>query len=359
MLFKENPFYLLSVHSTDGAAAIDAALSHKRMALSKEAEGAPYSKAAHWLLQMEHRSEAEYFWPSGLPRKEAFLLAQSGESDSPLSPRLRLLRFLNALPEGTLTLEALLAAEEDFLALSPQEALEDIQRDRRVAGFPAIEEPWVIEGYQQALMLEIGSGAIAASRILPEEERRGLLIALAKQGRRGMLYTQLLSAYEADVAKGRAQLENDIAYALMISPNHPQQGLSLLAEKTRRYLSLSMPLYAMSGCWVLRPVFSRIRNRAIDLSERLGRETGEQWLALMEDLFAFAPVFAKEIREDQARLSRGEKLLGRKEETERKDRLEIPRHISRIPHVEMEKGDRHWGTVVVIVLALAFLLFGR
>ena len=119
MLFKENPFYLLSVHSTDGAAAIDAALSHKRMALPLKAEGAPYSKAAHWLLQMEHRSEAEYFWPSGLPRKEAFLLTQSGESDSPLSPRLRLLRFLNALPEGTLTLEALLAAEEDFLALSP------------------------------------------------------------------------------------------------------------------------------------------------------------------------------------------------------------------------------------------------
>ena len=359
MLFKENPFYLLSVHSTDGAAAIDAALSHKRMALPLEAEGAPYSKAAHWLLQMEHRSEAEYFWPSGLPRKEAFLLTQSGESDSPLSPRLRLLRFLNALPEGTLTLEALLAAEEDFLALSPQEALEDIQRDRHVAGFPVIEEPWVIEGYQQELILEIGSGAIAASRLLAEEERRGVLIALAKQGRRGMLYTQLLSAYERDVAKERAQLENDIAYALMISSKHPQQGLSLLAEKSRRYLSLSMPLYVMSGCWVLRPVFSRIRNRAIDLSERLGRETGKRWFSLLEELFAFVPVFAKEIREDQVRLSCGEKLPRGKEGISQKDRLEIPRHISEIPHVKMEKGDRRWGIVVVIVLALAFLLFGR
>lgn len=358
MLFKENPFYLLSVHSTDGAAAIDAALSHQRKLLPLEAEGAA-SEAAHWLLRMENRSEAEYFWPSGLSRRDAFLLAEGGESDCALSPRLRLLRFLNALSEDTLRLEALLSAEEDFLALSPLEALEDIQRDRRIAGFPVIEEPWVIEGYQQALMLEIGDAAIDASRCLPEEERRALLTSLAKQGRRGMLYTQLMSAYEEDMRKELSELVRDIEYALMISKKHPQQGIALLTEKTRRYLALAMPLYVMSGCWVLRPVFSRIRNRAIDLSERLGRETGEQWLALMEDLFAFAPVFAKEIREDQARLSRGEKLLDRKEETERKDRLEIPRHISRIPHVEMEKGDRHWGTVVVIVLALSFLLFGR
>ena len=40
MLFKENPFYLLSVHSTDGAAAINAALSHQRKLLPLEAEGA-------------------------------------------------------------------------------------------------------------------------------------------------------------------------------------------------------------------------------------------------------------------------------------------------------------------------------
>ena len=266
---------------------------------------------------------------------------------------------MNTLSEGTLRLEALLSAEEDFLALSPLEALEDIQRDRRIAGFPAFKEPWVIEGYQQALILEIGSGAIAASRRLPEEERRRLLIALAKQGRRGMLYTQLLSAYEKDVEKERAQLENDIAYALMISQKHPQQGRSLLAEKSRRYLSLSMPLYAMSGCWVLRPVFSSIRNRAIDLSERLGRETGKRWFSLLEELFDFVPVFAKEIREDQARLSCGEKLSRGKEGISKKDRLEIPRHISEIPHVKMEKGDRRWGIVVVIVLALAFLLFGR
>lgn len=92
VLFKENPFYLLSVHSTDGAAAIDAALSHQRKLLPLEAEGAS-SEAAHWLLRMEHRSEAEYFWPSGLPRRDAFLLAEGGESDCALSPRLRLLRF--------------------------------------------------------------------------------------------------------------------------------------------------------------------------------------------------------------------------------------------------------------------------
>lgn len=358
MLFKENPFYLLSVHSTDGAAAIDAALSHQRKLLSLGAEGAA-SEAAHWLLRMENRSEAEYFWPSGLSRRDAFLLAESGECDCALSPRLRLLRFLNTLSEDTLRLEALLSAEEDFLALSPLEALEDIQRDRRIAGFPTFKEPWVIEGYQQALILEIGSGAIAASRRLPEEERRRLLIALAKQGRRGMLYTQLLSAYEKDVEKERAQLENDIAYALMISQKHPQQGRSLLAEKSHRYLSLSMPLYAMSGCWVLRPVFSSIRNRAIELSERLGRETGERWFSLLEELFAFVPAFAKEIREDQVRLSSGEKLPRGKEGISKKDRLEIPRHISEIPHMKMEKGDHRWGIVVVIALALAFLLFGR
>ena len=52
MLSKENPFYLLSVHSTDGAAAIDAALSHQRKLLPLGAEGAA-SEAAHWLLRME------------------------------------------------------------------------------------------------------------------------------------------------------------------------------------------------------------------------------------------------------------------------------------------------------------------
>ena len=109
MLFKENPFYLLSVHSTDGAAAIDAALSHQRKLLPLEAEGAA-SEAAHWLLRMENRSEAEYFWPSGLSRRDAFLLAEGGESDCALSPRLRLLRFLNTLSEDTLRLEALLSA---------------------------------------------------------------------------------------------------------------------------------------------------------------------------------------------------------------------------------------------------------
>lgn len=361
MLFQDNPFALLGVHSTDSAAAIEAALA-QRLASSSAESRAAFAEAAHWLLQMEHRVKAEYFWPVGRSNEDALLLVRGTlphAEETALTPRNHLLAFLNGLPKKTLTLPDLLAAEENFRVLSPLDAVEEINQDRRVAGFPAIEEPWMIEECQQELMLEIGSAAIDASRCLPEEERRALLIALAKQGRRGMLYTQLLSAYEADTAKERAQLENDIAYALMISSKHPQQGLSLLAEKTRRYLSLLMPLYVMSGCWVLRPVFSRIRNRAIDLSERLGRETGEQWLALMEDLFAFAPVFVKEIREDQARLSRGEKLLGRKEEKERKDRLEIPRHISRIPHVEMEKGDRHWGTVLVIVLALSFLLFGR
>ena len=217
----------------------------------------------------------------------------------------------------------------------------------------------MIEGYQQALILEIGSGAIAASRRLPEEERRRLLIALAKQGRRGMLYTQLLSAYEKDVEKERAQLENDIAYALMISQKHPQQGRSLLAEKSRRYLSLSMPLYAMSGCWVLRPVFSGIRNRAIDLSERLGRETGKRWFSLLEERFAFVPVLQRRSGKIRRAFPAERSFSAGKRGYPKRTDWKYPRHISEIPHVKMEKGDRRWGIVVVIVLALAFLLFGR
>ena len=30
-----------------------------------------------------------------------------------------------------------------------------------------------------------------------------------------------------------------------------------------------------------------------ELAERLGRETGERWFSLLDELFAFVPVFAK------------------------------------------------------------------
>lgn len=359
MLFQDNPFALFGVHSTDSAAAIEAALA-QRLASSSAESRAAFAEAAHWLLQMEHRAKAEYFWPVGRSTEDALLLVRGalpGAEETALTPRNHLLAFLNSLSRKTLTLPALLAAEENFSALSPLDAVEEINQDRARAGFPAIEEPWMIEECQQELMLEIGDAAIDASRCLPEEERRALLIALAKQGRRGMLYTQLLSAYEADTAKERAQLENDIDYALMISGSHEAQGLSLTREKAGRYLEIAAPLYAMSGCWVLRGVFVRIRNRAIDMGERHGKAAGGHWLSVLEDLFAFVPAFRKEMEEDRARLSEGKTLIRTESKPVRRTCLEVPKCVSQIPQVEMEKGDRRWRAVVVVLLALAFLLF--
>ena len=198
MFFSENPFYRLGVHSTDSPAALQ---ERERKLSGGEPEEV---EALRLLLQQETRCEAEFYWLVGWSKEEALSEASriiagrvySREHWAELSPLSRMMIELNEMAAGHISLSRLLKIERDFEALSPLEAAEDIQRDRRTAGVPLIKEPWIIEMWKQDLLSEIGRAASLASSQMKIEDYGGLLHELGEKGRRGMVYFQLLSDYE-------------------------------------------------------------------------------------------------------------------------------------------------------------------
>ena len=198
MFFSENPFYRLGLHSRDEMAEL---LARER---KLKGEGGRGLEDLRLLLQIENRSEAEFYWLIGWEKKEAFRAAdriaagkvydrKDFEKRSPLS---RMMIELNEMAMGHMSLLRLLEIEKDFTALSPLDAAKEIEKERERAGFPLLEEPWVIEMWKQDLLSEIGRAALVSLSKIPPADHEALLAALYAKGQRGMVYYQLLSDFE-------------------------------------------------------------------------------------------------------------------------------------------------------------------
>ena len=70
MFFKDNPFYLLGVHTTDSGDRLEEALRDKLHAASEKAERDRLLDAAYVLQKSVKRSGAEFFWLPGLSKEE-------------------------------------------------------------------------------------------------------------------------------------------------------------------------------------------------------------------------------------------------------------------------------------------------
>ena len=103
MFFRENPFYLLGVHSRDTAEAIRTASLEKQGAAKSREEKHMYRMAEERLLHESSRFRAELSWLCGMGKERAYSLIdgrRSMEIRKNLPPSLRLFLAVHDLYNG-------------------------------------------------------------------------------------------------------------------------------------------------------------------------------------------------------------------------------------------------------------------
>lgn len=103
MFFRENPFYLLGVHSRDTAETIRTASLEKQGAAKSGEEKHMYQLAEERLLHESSRFRAELSWLCGMGKERAYSLIdgrRSKESQKNLLPSLRLFLAVHDLYNG-------------------------------------------------------------------------------------------------------------------------------------------------------------------------------------------------------------------------------------------------------------------
>ena len=239
MFFRENPFYLLGVHSRDTAEAIRMASLEKQGAAKSREEKHMYRMAEERLLHERLRFRAELSWLCGMGKERAYSLIdgrRSMESRKNLLPSLRLFLAVHDLYNGE---EDALSIMETITRLYPacdtNEVLARIEADRKIGGFP-------LDIRKEELLWEMG---VAAGRLNAERFGR-FLTALGKTDVPcGMALTRFLSLYEEKTKAEVAALSRDLRYALRLAEMYPLQGLLLTEEKMKVYGKAVSPFYAM------------------------------------------------------------------------------------------------------------------
>ena len=137
MFFRENPFYLLGVHSRDTAETIRTASLEKQGAAKSGEEKHMYQLAEERLLHESSRFRAELSWLCGMGKERAYSLIdgrRSMESRKNLLPSLRLFLAVHDLYNGE---EDALSIMETITRLYPacdtSADLARISEDRRVS----------------------------------------------------------------------------------------------------------------------------------------------------------------------------------------------------------------------------------
>lgn len=246
MFFRENPFYLLGVHSRDTAEAIREASLERRNVAKSGAEKHMYRMAEEHLLYDRSRFRAELSWLCGMDKECAYaLISGTGnmEKRENLSPSLRLLLAVHDLYNGG---KDAFSVMETIVRLYPagdtDEVLARIEADRKIGGFPPIKELFPLDIRKEELLWEMG---VAAGR-LDAEMLGGLLTALGKTDVPcGMALTRFLSLYEEKTKAKVVVLSRDLEYALQLTGTYPLQGLMLVEEKMKVYGKAVSPFYAM------------------------------------------------------------------------------------------------------------------
>lgn len=314
MFLRENPFYLLGVHSVDDASAIGKAVQRK---IEEDPENASlYQEAGHILMQDENRSEAEFYWLTGWggsPNGCISSLLQGEESDKKghgLSPRIQLLLEMNQLYYGKpVDLNALLALETYFSHLSPQEGMEEINEDRKKAEFPVLTDASSIEHYTQDILYQIGLAAREAAKRVPAEHYGDMLYELGRQGKRGLVYYQLLVCYETGYQGKLRLLEKEIEMRLSKKGRWKKEETERFFTTLQSLISLWKPLYGRDGIWSIQPLFDRCRNRMVDFYRTGNPKIAELWLWQLKALFAFVPGLAEKLTMDDILIRQGGSLL--------------------------------------------------
>lgn len=246
MFFRENPFYLLGVHSRDTAETIRMASLEKQGAAKSREEKHMYRMAEERLLHERLRFRAELSWLCGMDKECAYsLIGGTGnmEKRENLPPSLRLLLAVHDLYNGG---KDAFSVMETIIRLYPasdtNEVLVRIEADRKIGGFPPIKELFPLDIRKEELLWEMG---VAAGRLNAERFGR-FLTALGKTDVPcGMALTRFLSLYEEKTKAEVAALSRDLEYALQLAETYPLQGLKLVEEKMKVYGKTVSPFYAM------------------------------------------------------------------------------------------------------------------
>lgn len=156
MFFRENPFYLLGVHSRDTAETIRTASLEKQGAAKSGEEKHMYQLAEERLLHERLRFRAELSWLCGMGKERAYSLIdgrRSMESRKNLLPSLRLFLAVHDLYNGG---KDALSIMETITRLYPasdtNEVLARIEADRKTGGFPPIKELFLLDIRKEELL---------------------------------------------------------------------------------------------------------------------------------------------------------------------------------------------------------------
>lgn len=279
MFFTENPFYLLSLHTTDGKETISSALTEKMGQAKAKEERNRLLDAEYDLTHSGRRSRAEYFWLPLLEREQAWAVISdvvSGKMVNSISyPSLSaVILAMNCLYYGAYTdpLPWLLQICEGYGKIDPIATAAIFNEDRRVAGFSGTYDYSYVEMQERSLLEDL---AEAARKVKEREGRKNwaeLMAILAEKERNTIPGAELLLSYEDSLQKDKEKTEKEIDYALTLMRTHPQ-GLTLAEEKVKDWLALMKPVLLWKGAWPLMNLFHRIRNEEIDFL-REGKETG-------------------------------------------------------------------------------------
>ena len=359
MFFTENPFYILENQGKG-----------EENPLSLE-------DAHHVLGQSVNRSEAEFYWPVGIPTEEARDWVEKVVSGHcfPISfwketePFVGLVMELNTMYYGnTLSAELLLDMEQRFQALRPVEVAAYINHIRETERYPHPCDASDIERWIQDILYQLGIAFRKAMERLSFPEVSEWLYEMGKQGKRGMVYHQLLSIYEETSQKKRAELEAELAYGLMILLSHPVQSRQLVQEKLEELFFLGKALYGRDGWWTYQNLCNRCRNRGVSLYERKGKEAALSWFRFLLSQFSFDEVGKKELEKDIDTIEEGKKLDKQPTTPAHHSSLQVPKTIRKIPDlpVTKEKGLSRGkslflasATMLLLVIGCWLLVVGR
>ena len=343
MFFTENPFYIVANPKKE-----------EDRSLSLE-------EARHILRQNGNRSEAEFYWPVGVPKETAWAWVERVVSGHvfPISFWKETESFVGLVLElntmyygGDLSVELLLDMEQRFQALRPADVAESINRAREKAGYSRPCDASDIERWIQDVLYQVG---IAFRKAL---ERTTLTVAsewlfqLGKQGSRGMVYYQLLSIYEEISREKRKELETELAYGLMILLSHPAQSQQLVQEKLEELFSLQKALYGRDGWWTYQTLYNRCRNRGITLYERKGKTAALSWFRFLLAQFAFDDIGKKQLENDIAHIEQGQPLVKASVPPVHHGSLQVPKTIRKIPDLPMEKGKSYHDNMGILLAAV-------
>lgn len=360
MFFKENPFFLLGAHSRDSVETIHALAQEKQNTASTEEERYRYEVAEASLLHGSSRLRAELFWLCGMEKEDAYRFI-SGMAERGAYERLpmsaRLLLAIDRLAGGEENvLECMEAIESLYPPFEIEMVLEEIEKDRKIAGVPSVTSVFPVEIWRKELLWEIGA---AAEQVDIELYGECLTALGGKKRNSGMATIQFLSVYEEKTRKEMDLLSKELSYGLLLCEKYPAQGTAIVEEKMKAYGKLAAPFYAAADRGELPDRVEILFEKYIYTAFLIYR-MGKKEIAL-----SLLGYFAKYIRKGDRYL---EKVEAWKTIMENGGALkfpypkpvmeefpDVPKSIGKIPLIEMPKQSGRQGDFLILALMAAGL----